>query len=122
MTNSLEVSKIVHCYSETGSYHAGGINIGFLSTVTIKFHRFQDNGSKVPKILKVEMYKRILIYNFKVYLVVAFCFALVISLQYDLWITKLPVYVGVLVVTGFNDLTTGLTSEWIQNTALALSL
>ena len=53
----------------------GGINIGFLSTVTIKFHRFQtmDQRCKDSK----EKHKRILIYNFKVYLVVAFCFALV---------------------------------------------
>ena len=70
-----------------------------------------------------EKYKRILIYNFKVYLVMAFCVAVVTlytkltgqensvlfcisnSLQYDLWITKQCCRRASL--TGFNDLTTG---------------
>ena len=52
-----------------------------------------------------EKHKRILIYNFKVYLVVAFCFCSSNSLQYDLWITKQCCRRASL--TGFNDLTTG---------------
>ena len=51
-----------------------------------------------------EKHKRILIYNFKVYLVVAFCFA-VVTLYSMIWITKQCCRRASL--TGFNDLTTG---------------
>lgn len=52
-----------------------------------------------------EKYKRILIYNFKVYLVVAFCFALVTL--YSMIFGSPKQCCRRASLTGFNDLTTG---------------